>query len=93
MRLLNLATSFVQTWKVPGTQIRRPSKFVFLCGGRIEGADEPPSSARDAFLRYLPQKDRLGSAIIVRAEQANQKLAESNFDDLLDLEEYSFCDR
>lgn len=88
MPIVDLATKFVRQWEIPGTQIRRPSKFVFLCGGRIGSESDPPASARDAFLRSLPNRDKIGEAIVVRAETANQMLADSHFDNLLDLEEY-----
>ncbi len=88
MPFLELAKQFVRGWDLAGTSLRRPGKLVFLCGGRVGEAATPPASGRDVFLRFLADINQLGDARIIRAEVANQMLAESHFEDLLDLEEH-----
>ena len=46
------------------------------------------ASAREAVLRALPDIEHIGEARILLAEDANRMLADSSFDNLLDLEEY-----
>ena len=70
------------------SELRRDSRVVFLCGGRIDLAHGPLPSVRDALLRHLPNEDILGEARIIRAERATEALPGSNFTNLLDLEEY-----
>lgn len=70
------------------SEVRRDNRFVFLCGGALDAAAAQPPSVREALLRHLPSRDRIGDAQIILAERATEALPGSNFTNLLDLEEY-----
>jgi hypothetical protein len=70
------------------SEIRRDSRYVFLCGGPIDSARGSPPSVREALLQHLPSRDRINDAHIILAERATEGLPGSNFTNLLDLEEY-----
>jgi hypothetical protein len=70
------------------SEIRREHRIVFLCGGQINEARELPASIREALLRHLPARDSINGAQIILAERATEALPGSNFNNLLDLEEY-----
>lgn len=88
MPFSDLATEFIAAWNLDETKVLWPSRLVFLCGGEIDLASPVPVSARDALMRTIPDRQMLGPARIILAEAANGMLAESHFDNLLDLEEY-----
>jgi hypothetical protein len=85
--ILDTAQSFLKAWDLEKSRIIRPARLVFLCGGVLNDRDAPPSSARDALLRRIGP-GQLGGANVVLAETANNKLPESSFSNLLDLEEH-----
>lgn len=64
-----------------------PTSQIFLCGGRTDQAASHAPSVREALLRHLPKRNSLGSSNIILAERANEALPDSNFTNLLDLEE------
>lgn len=88
MSFSETAVKFIEAWNVGETKIRRPSHLVFLCGGPSERGSPNAGSAREALLRALPDRERIGPARILLAEDANRMLEASTFDNLLDLEEY-----
>lgn len=67
-------------------RVRRPRRQVFLCGGRLDQVPDVACSVREALLRSLPARNAIGPAEIILAERANEALAASSFDNLLDLE-------
>ena len=68
-------------------RIRRPSRFTFLCGGRIEEDDDaPPVCLRDYLVRVRPMARRLGHPIVL-AESAQQLYRETSYPDLITFEE------
>lgn len=70
------------------SEIRRENRSVFLCGGKLSEAAPITASVREALLRHLPTRERIGDAQIILAERATEALPGSNFKNLLSLEEY-----
>lgn len=66
-------------------RVRRPSKFVFLCGGEIKDGTAPAQNLRD----YLWRIRGIGSKsiAIVLAESAQQLYRDSGYSDLITFEE------
>jgi len=69
-------------------RVHRPKSLIFLCGGQQNQALEVVPSVREALLRHIPDRGQVGVSTIILAERATEALAESNFSNLLDLEEY-----
>lgn len=67
-------------------RIRRPNRFTFLCGGRIEAAGAPVGGLRDYLIRVRPMMRRLGHPIVL-AESAQQLYRETSYPDLITFEE------
>jgi hypothetical protein len=67
-------------------RVNRPSKFVFLCGGRTIDSARPPTSLRDYIYRTRQLQKRF-KANIVLAEKALQIYRDTNYSDLISFEE------
>jgi len=67
-------------------RINRPSKFVFLCGGRTIDSARLPVSLRDYIYRIRPLQKRV-NANIVLAEKAIQLYRDTSYSDLISFEE------
>lgn len=67
-------------------RIRRPSRFTFLCGGKIGADKDPPGGLRDYLVRVRPIERRLGHPIVL-AESAQQLYRETSYHDLITFEE------
>jgi hypothetical protein len=66
-------------------RVRRPSKFLFLCGGAQEPNNEArAANLRDYLLRVRPIKTKHS---IVLAEEANQLYRDTGYNDLISFEE------
>lgn len=79
---------FVEALKLEAVRVRRPKRFIFLCGGKIkaEGARRSPS-LRDFLYNILVKSQGLSSIGIVLAETANDLFKESKYRDLIKFEE------
>jgi hypothetical protein len=67
-------------------RIRRPTRFIFFCGGAIAPAGESAKSLRCSLLRDKKIGRRL-KAEIVLAEKANQLYRDTDYPDLISFEE------
>jgi hypothetical protein len=78
-------TTFYNDLELNEVRVRRPSKFLFLCGGNIS----PNEDARAQNLRdYLYRVRRLSRRFnIVLAERATQLYRDSHYGDLISFEE------
>ena len=85
---LNKVIELLELVDLEKSDLRRDNRIVFLCGGYIDPAQGPLKSVRDALLRSLPDRHKLGEARVILAETATEKLPGSPFSNLLDLEEY-----
>lgn len=67
-------------------RVRRPTKFVFLCGGVIlQGAARPAANLRDYLWRLKSIGD--GETSYILAESAQQLYRDSGYSDLISFEE------
>lgn len=87
MPFLDLAIEFLGHVDLEKTRLRKPRSSVFFCGGKIDEDPTKKHSVRDIILKNLPHRDKIEDISIVLAETAKEALAESNFDNLLDMEE------
>ncbi len=69
-----------------GLRVRRPSKFIFFCGGAQNPAGKPTWSLRQYLLQDHKFADRVKASIVL-AELATQLYRDTNYDDLITFEE------
>ena len=69
------------------TRLRRPRSTVFVCGGKTDSDPTQAHSVRDLILKGLPDRTKIDATSIILAEVAKDALADSHFDNLLDMEE------
>ena len=84
-----LAGEFVNGLELSGFRLGRPKKFIFLCGGVLDKTiAKPPETAREAFLRELPNRDIFHNYNIILAEEINAFYPDSPYSNtnLIDLE-------
>lgn len=77
-------SDLVGSIKRDSLRVRRPSKVVFLCGGKLGDAKSPPPALRDAYYRLVldsPPKYK-----VMLAEDANPLTADAQYVDLLSFE-------
>lgn len=89
MKLNGLAGEFVNGLELSGFRLGRPKKFVFLCGGVLDRTNaKPPETAREAFLRQLPNRQLFHDYNIILAEEINAFYPDSPYShtNLIDLE-------
>jgi len=67
-------------------RVRRPSKFIFFCGGRLETEVSAASSLRHYLLKDRKISTRLDAEVIL-AERANQLYRDTDYHDLITFEE------
>lgn len=67
---------------VVGLRVRRPSRFIFFCGG----STAVPGSLRHYLLDERGIRSRLKASVIL-AEEANQLYRDSDYSDLISFEE------
>lgn len=78
-------TTFYNDLELDEVRVRRPSKFLFLCGGYISAdADARAQNLRDYLYRVRGLSGRLN---IVLAERATQLYRDSHYGDLISFEE------
>lgn len=68
-----------------------PRKLVFVCGGRSNGNETAPTSMRELLISHSSKTSEIGEfqgSRILLAEEAVNALADSHFENLLDLEEH-----
>jgi hypothetical protein len=68
-----------------------PRKLVFVCGGKSNGNESAPFSMRELLINHSSKTSEPGEfqgSRILFAEEAVNALADSHFENLLDLEEY-----
>lgn len=68
-----------------------PRKLVFVCGGKSNGNEAAPVSMRELLINHSNKTSEIGEfqgSRILLAEEAVNALADSHFENLLDLEEY-----
>lgn len=87
MPFVDRAEEFLAKVDLAKSKLRRSRSNMFLCGGRLDGDPNKFGSVRDALLKTLPIKERLDDTWIILAEKARDALVESNFENLLDMEE------
>lgn len=87
MPFLDRTIEFLGHVDLGRTRLRKPRSSVFVCGGKIDHDPAQRLSVRDLILKGLPDRNVLEGARIVLAEEAKDALAQSNFDNLLDMEE------
>jgi len=63
------AESFFSSLSVVKFRLERPKRFLFLCGGILAAKAEGPGSARDLFLRSLPDPNVYKEHEIILAER------------------------
>ncbi|WP_188911745.1 retron St85 family effector protein [Salinarimonas ramus] len=81
--------SFIDAINLQQWRLKRPHRFVFLCGGKLNEGAETPCSVREHFLRRCHTRKELAAGIpIVLAEDVNQSFSPAKFNDLLELEKY-----
>ncbi len=69
-----------------GLRIKRPSKFIFLCGGAMNPAGNPVWSLRQYLLRDRRLEQKIDAQVVL-AERANQLYRDTNYRDLVTFEE------
>jgi hypothetical protein len=67
-------------------QITRPRKFIFLCGGATAPPPAVAISAREQFLRSLPDRKKFEAHDIRLAEEVDAFYADSPYQDLIAFE-------
>lgn len=67
-------------------RVRRPSKFIFFCGGRLPADRREASSLRHYLLNERKISKRLRADVIL-AEKANQLYRDTDYHDLITFEE------
>ena len=67
-------------------RLRRPSKFIFFCGGRLTNQDGAAASLRYYLLNDRKISGRLDTDVIL-AERANQLYRDTDYHDLITFEE------
>lgn len=67
-------------------RVRKPSKTVFLCGGKTEQGPSRPLSVRDFLLRFRATFRTIDCNVVL-AEDATQLYRDSKFQDLISFEE------
>jgi len=78
---------FLKLVDLEKSKLRKPRSSVFVCGGKLDRDPAARSSVRDVLLKSLPDRQEINGAAIILAEEAKDALAESNFQNLLDMEE------
>lgn len=77
---------FFQSVELGNTHLTRPRRFILLCGGPIDRTTEGAISAREAFLRSLPDRAKFEGHEVILAEYINVFYPESPYRDLIEFE-------
>lgn len=79
---------FVSSLDATRLRVARPRKFIFLCGGILNYGNGDSCSAREAFLRSLPDRGSFNGHDIILAEHINTFYPDSPYHvtNLIDLE-------
>ena len=91
MAVLELVGELLGKVDFEKSKIVQPRKLVFVCGGTKSGKPEAPRSMREILLTKAEAAGKpgeLSGVKVVLAEAAVNSLAESSFENLLDLERY-----
>lgn len=81
-----IAEEFFSSIDLHWSRFSRPRRFIFLCGGIIDGPPKRIRSVRDYIFRQLDKYNRLFDREIILAETINEAFGDYSYPDLISLE-------